>query len=324
MIEAGRTSEDLRGRNLPNFLIGGAAQSGTSALSLSIAQHPQVFMPARTVPEPHYFLKMAEYEKGLADYAETWFAEARDEVAIGEKSSSYLFGGEAVARRIKNDLGPVRLIFTLRNPIERSWAHYRFSALNGIESLCFEDALQQEASRVAELTGPWAEIQPFNYTGRGLYAKQLEPFLEIFGAENILILKSEEIRNAEIGTFTKIFDFLGVDTSFHPVQVPSYNSPTVRDPVDQARCRQVFENRFGEVLRAVRAGGDRTRYATTDEERRALEVLANNLCYDPKPMSGQARQLLGTVFLSDLATLKRYVPFEIDDWYLDALQATKS
>lgn len=323
MIKAGRASEGLSGHTLPNFLIGGAAQSGTSALALSIAQHPQVFMPARTVPEPHYFLKTAEYGKGLAAYTEAWFADVQGEVAVGEKSSSYLFGGETVAQRIMNDLGSVRLIFTLRNPIERSWAHYRFSALNGIEPLCFEEALRQEADRVAELTGPWAEIQPFNYTGRGLYAKQLEPFLEIFGSENILILKSEDIRREGSDTYAKIFDFLGVEVDFQPVRVPSYNSPTVRDPADQARCRRVFENRFGEVLKAVRTDSDLAPYASTDEERHALEVLVHNLCYDPKPMSGQARQLLGAAFLSDLATLKRYVPFDIEDWYLDAEKASK-
>ena len=314
---------DTSGHVFPNFLIGGAAQSGTSFLAMSVAQHPQVFMPARSVPEPHYFLKTAEYDKGLGAYAESWFSGARGEIAVGEKSSSYLFGGETVARRIINDLGSVRLIFALRNPIERTWAHYRFSALNGLETLDFEDALRQEDSRNEALTGKWAEIQPFNYTGRSRYAEQLMPFRELFGPENILVIKSETLQRDPNETFARLFKFLGVDPSFQPASVSAHRSPTVRNLVDQARCREVFGDRFGEVLKAVRMGADLDRHAATAEEREALDVLVNNLSHDPPQMSKAARQHLGDLFLPDLEALRRLVPFSIDDWHVDASESAK-
>src|SRR3546814_16352010 len=89
---------------LPNLLIGGAAQSGTSFIAISIAQHPDISMPTRTVPEPHFFLKSWEYPKGLDVYSQNWFASATAEAAVGEKSLPYLLGGRTITKWIQRDL----------------------------------------------------------------------------------------------------------------------------------------------------------------------------------------------------------------------------
>ena len=39
----------------------------------------------------------------------------------------------------------------------------------------------------------WSEIQPFNYTGRSFYAKQIKEFLKFFSKKNILLIKSENL-----------------------------------------------------------------------------------------------------------------------------------
>ena len=150
----------------PNFIIGGTAAGGTSFLSAILVQHPEIYLPVEMRPEPHYFYKSWEYKKGLDYYLERWFKNVPETaIAVGERSSSYLFGGESVAKKIAAVYPNMKFIFTLRNPIERTWANYRYTVLQGLEKYSFEEALANEKKRVEEQSGIWAEIQPYNYTG---------------------------------------------------------------------------------------------------------------------------------------------------------------
>lgn len=123
---------------------------------------------------------MGVQEKGLDYYLSRWFSDVPSSaIAIGERSSSYLFGGRQVAEKIANAYPQMKFVFTLRNPIERTWANYRYTVLQGLEDLV-DEALKNETRRVNEQSGIWAEIQPYNYTGRGWYASQLKQYLEFF------------------------------------------------------------------------------------------------------------------------------------------------
>ena len=147
----------------PNFIVGGTAAGGTSFLTSILVQHPQIYLPKEMRPEPHFFYKSWEFEKGINYYLKRWFWNVpSSSVAIGERSSSYLFGGEAVANKIFHAYPDMRFVFTLRNPIERTWANYRYKVLQGLEDLPFEDALKNEILRISQQEGIWAEIQPNN------------------------------------------------------------------------------------------------------------------------------------------------------------------
>ena len=59
----------------PNFIIGGIVAGGTSFLSSAITQHPQIYLPKVTRPEPSFFYKSWEYEKGMEYYRNKYFHE---------------------------------------------------------------------------------------------------------------------------------------------------------------------------------------------------------------------------------------------------------
>lgn len=280
----------------------------------SLQQHPEIFMPRRHVPEPHFFLKSWEYARGIEHYQREWFVEVGGEKAVGEKSSSYLFGGRTAAARINRWLPEVGLIVTLRNPVERAWANYRFTVLNGLESLSFDQALRFEADRVASQTGHWREIQPFNYTGRGMYAAQITEFLEVFEPRQLLILKTDDLTNQPGLQFERIFRFLDVDVSFKLEPVPRFTSWSVCDPALQVRCREKFGERFEQILRDVRSQTDRSSVPVQDSERSLMSSLVDNLKPGKGVMSSTARQYLQDVFRDDLLALRELVEFDIDDW----------
>jgi len=104
---------------LPNFLICGTSAGGTSFLSSVLVQHPEIYLPREMRPEPHYFYYSWKFAKPISWYESTWFSDATDEKAIGERSSSYMFGVH-VAQNIFRYLPDVKMIFMLRNPIERA------------------------------------------------------------------------------------------------------------------------------------------------------------------------------------------------------------
>ena len=86
---------------LPNFLIVGAAKSGTSSLHNYLNQHPEVFMPTfnkegMKVKEPRFLIKdlvQHRVHNGVWTFEEyqSLFADVKDEKAIGESTVLYLY-----------------------------------------------------------------------------------------------------------------------------------------------------------------------------------------------------------------------------------------
>jgi len=299
---------------LPNFLIGGAAAAGTSFLSASVTQHPEIYLPEKLEPEPHFFYKSWEYEKGAKYYETNWFSSVKNEKAIGERSSSYLFGGTEVAKKIKALLPDAKLIFVLRNPIERTWANYRFTVLNGLEDLPFKDALRNEKNRIAKQSGKWAEIQPHNYTGRGFYARQLKEYLRFFPAKNILLIKSEDMGSAPQEAFRKVFDFLEVDKNYIPSVPSNFTSLSVKDPARQMYFRKYFGDRFARIIEAIRKDKDPLAYLQDGTEKKTLLELMDNLKGVKEETGKEERAYLQDFFQDDMNELKELVKFSIEDW----------
>ena len=302
--------------NHPNFIIGGTAAGGTSFLSAILVQHPQIYLPKDMRPEPHYFYKSWEYQKGLDYYLKRWFLSIpQDAIAIGERSSSYLFGGKSVAKKIFDTYPGMRFIFTLRSPVERTWANYRYTVLQGLEDLSFEDALKKEADRVAAQTGIWAEIQPHNYTGRGFYARQLRDYLTFFPKESILIIKSELLSSQTNTELRKIYNFLGLSVQeFDFIRAPDHTSNNVINPKLQMNLRHYFGNRFDKVIEAIRREEDLNIFNKCSLDSEKLELLLHNMKDSKAPMPTAARSYLNNLFAPDIAELSHLVDFDLSDW----------
>ena len=193
---------------LPDFIIGGAPRSGTTWLYSLLARHPDVYMAAPVTPEPKFFLVDEIYEKGLHFYAKTWFAAAGGRCA-GEKSTDYLESAPA-AERIARDLPGVKLVFILREPVDRAYSNYLWTRMNGLEHEDFETALQHEERRERELPARLKFTRPFSYFSRGLYADLLAPYVERFPHEQMLIPRFEDIGSKPAALAERLQRFLGL------------------------------------------------------------------------------------------------------------------
>jgi len=201
---------------LPDFLVIGVARSGTTSLYHYLKNHPQIYLPAKKHPEPHFFLKNDEYKKGVYYYSNKYFKNVNHDKKAGEISTSYIYQ-PYVAKRIKKHIPKVKLIAMLRNPIERSFSNYVFTYNNGLDSLSFEEAIRQEKKRIAKPESQFhTEVKPHAYMDRGRYYKQLMEYIKYFSPAQIHIILFEDFISNTLKELKKVFKFLGVDSTFIP------------------------------------------------------------------------------------------------------------
>lgn len=190
---------------LPDFVIGGAQKAGTTALHEILRLHPELHLPAQP-QEIHYFDIDEHYRRGPDWYRRHFRGAGPAHVAVGQTCPSYLFDPR-VPERMARALPDVRLVFLLRNPVDRAYSHYWHSVKYGFEHLPFEEALARETDR---LTGDPRTFYNLSYAARGRYADQLERFLAHYPRERILLLLTEDLNRDPARVLDRCFAFLGV------------------------------------------------------------------------------------------------------------------
>ena len=299
---------------LPNFLIAGVVASGTSFLSSALSHHPNIYLPKIQRPEPNFFHYSWKFEQGIEWYKKTFFDTVGTQKAIGERSS-LLLNSKVAAKRIKKTLPNVKLIFCLRNPIERAWANYRFTVLEGLEDLNFKTALELETKRMETAKGKWREVQPHAYVTRSLYSASLQEYFELFERNQILILKSEDLGLHPQENFKKVCEFLEVSFSAQLPLPPKHSSPSVKDPSVQMGLRNYFEGRFPEVIEFIRKEKDFLPLVKNDEDKLKFELLSANLVDGGKfSLTNENRQRLNKLLAEEILRLRDMIDFSIEDW----------
>lgn len=179
---------------LPTFLIIGAAKSGTTSLWQYVRQHPQVFVP--DVKEPGFFVQEIGWRYGVPWY-ERLFADAGDALAIGEASPAYTMypALAGVPERIASVVPDVRMIYLMRDPIERMRSGYVHRLETGEEHQPIRRALLFDAT----------------YVNLSRYALQLGQYFNCFPRSQFLLLTAEDLRDRRSATMHRVFDFIGVD-----------------------------------------------------------------------------------------------------------------
>jgi len=212
----------------PTFFIIGAAKSGTSSLYNYLKQHPEIFMSP--IKEPHFFSfnSSSKMTRGPGDPIfkaitdlhnyKHLFDGVKDEKAIGEASTSYLYRPEAPTR-IKNMLPKSKFIAILRNPVDRAFSAYMHVVRDNRETAKnFSEALLLENSRI---NAGWEPIWHFTNVGR--YYNQLSRYYNLFDHDQIRVFLYEDLLEDQMKLLYDIFEFLEVDADFNPESLVRFN-----------------------------------------------------------------------------------------------------
>jgi hypothetical protein len=175
----------------PDFVGVGAQRSGTTWWFDLLLSHPQIRPPRGRRKELHFFDRFGGeemHDHHIAEYHEL-FRRRRRQVT-GEWTPRYM-GDPWTARLLLRAAPDARLLVLLRDPIERyrsGIVHRAFRGPDRRQALISSDAIE-----------------------RGRYGTQIRRLLEVFPAEQLLVLQYERCVEDPVGQYRRTLAHLGVD-----------------------------------------------------------------------------------------------------------------
>ncbi|MGB7519477.1 MAG: sulfotransferase domain-containing protein [Spirulinaceae cyanobacterium] len=202
--------------NLPNFLIIGAMKAGTTSLYNYLEQHPQIYMSS--LKEPNFFSYKGNKQQPITTKEEycSLFTQVRDEIAIGEASTTYLSSRQA-PNKIYQMIPQVKLIAILRDPAERAYSQYLMHYRS-------KNLVLEEKEILNGFTQSIAEKRP-GLVGGGRYYNCLKRYLNVFDPNQLKICFFEDLKTQPTSLLQELFAFLQVENDFIVTQSSkAYNS----------------------------------------------------------------------------------------------------
>ena len=203
---------------LPTFLLAGAAKSGTTTLWNHLQTHSEVCMAS--IKEPRFFTRQAgdgsqghqvdqpypgRYDQGLKWYRGL-FATCSNAKARGEASTAYLVAPDSPGL-IQATIPEVRLIFILRDPVERLYSNYWQDIKSGFNLPAF-DRLVQDAH---------PSLSRFKANSR--YELHLARYLQKFKREQIAIFLFEDLLQNPAKLVQQMYRHIGVRADVLPLDL---------------------------------------------------------------------------------------------------------
>lgn len=198
-----------------DFLLCGAQKAGTTTLHHLLRSTQGIWMPEKK--ELHYFdTELFDDDRDFENYHRNFEQNLKSQLIVGEATPIYIYWPNCLSR-IKQYNPQIKLIASLRNPIERAYSAWRMEKNRGMENLSFLDAIRSEPKRLLGSPSiPSLAHRHFSYVDRGFYAKQLDVACALFSREQILLIDFQDLVNDASATCRKILDFLGLDESMPP------------------------------------------------------------------------------------------------------------
>jgi len=233
----------------PEFIIAGAMKGGTTAIRVNFSRHPEVFMSnifskeriskelsdnyvyddfddvtISKNGEMDFFNVDKNYYCGLNSYFK-FFKKWDNQKVVAECSANYLYLDEwpNTHYRIKGAMPDVNLIFSIRDPISRSFSHWNhiqqerpYWGRHYIDKT-FYDCVAES----------WCPI-----ITRSKYIENLKKYLKLFDREKMLILIQEQIVKNVPKEYNKICNFMNIGKFSKDHQYAMAHRRTYEEKID--------------------------------------------------------------------------------------------
>jgi hypothetical protein len=232
------------------------------------------------------------------------FSRVQNQTAVGEASTAYLFD-KAAPKIIKEQLGTVRIIIILRDPVAMSYSLYNHQLRKEGETIeNFEEALAKEEER---RTDPgfkktcYGWHANYYYHQRASYYHQVKRYMDTFGEENILVILFEELAGETLSVVKKIFRFLGVDEAFVP-------DIKVHNPAGNILNIPMFWKDTGLFLKTFQFVFSRNLI------KKVPHLLRNIGRKPPQPLNEATAKKLRKRFYEDICRLEELIGKDLSAW----------
>jgi len=232
-----------------NLFVVGAMKAGTTSFMEVLSQHSEIYVSP--IKEPNYFvtdLPKLLYEPSRFFSIENYFQKnfpaslhitkleklthyqklfslQKGEKHLAEGSTLYLHAPE-VAQKIYDYNPDAKIIIVTRNPLQRSFSHYRMLVGLSRETREFQEIVENEIVDYEKGNLPW-----HSYIGMSFYKYPIDRYTSLF--KNVCILSFEDLLKDRETTFKKLASFLEIE-SFPDFEVGNIN------PTRNLRFKKMF------------------------------------------------------------------------------------
>lgn len=200
-----------------NLIIGGVHKAGTTSLYTYLSWHPEVC--ASEIKETHFFSgEDVKFSGGVKhrNYSD-FFGHCSDKKVRVESSPEYIYGKKEVAQRIRASLPNVKLVFILRNPVDKivsSFAHQKKKLLIP-ENVSFN----QYANEKLNFSSLQAAVESGGSEAKELldasYIDFLPDWFDYFETSDIKILFFDDLVHSPSILVKEVCSFVGIDDDFY-------------------------------------------------------------------------------------------------------------
>jgi len=199
-----------------NFFCIGAQKAGTTTLHNILKQHPDIYLPQ--IKEAQFFDLNERYSKGIDFYYNQFYTDYQDEKIMGNINPNLSIDNRSIDRIIETyGRNNIKILFILRNPVERAHSHYLMSKMRGYETLTFKEAIIKEKERISnpKIHNEYKtkelghfEKNHYGYIYRSRYLKTINKIISEFPVYNTKILLFEDFLKDKHSFIGEILNFL--------------------------------------------------------------------------------------------------------------------
>lgn len=209
-----------------NLVLPGFPKSGTSSLHVYLDMHPEISMSQNK--EPHFFNDEEKYQSGPSGHNDLFGASSSAKL-YGESSTTYCIS-ELACKRISESLRQPKIIFLMRDPVQRTLSHYKWLCALGHESRPLSEAIEGDGYGF-EFRKNWGGNFK-SYLQFSQYQQYVPMWQKEFGHENVLLLSTEQLAESPNATLEKVWGFLDVE----PIDI---NQPVTSNKTSDIRARKL-------------------------------------------------------------------------------------
>lgn len=285
--DSSRSIDRSKESKLVDFMVIGAQKCGTTTLAAQLASHTDVC-----------FCK--EKEPGFFNAHENWFEKLDEYHALytpdegqlcGEASTMYTFFPEYLdtPERLYAYNPNLKLIYVMRDPIERVASLYAHNVVRNIEKRAPAEAVLQDPS----------------YVNRSRYGMQLRPYIKLFGRDQILPIVFEEYIADQANTLEQVASFLGISADGFGNDEESHNHKTVGTPyLKYEFIRQITSSNLFQSYRLY----------VPEKLRFALRGLVSNTLNEKPEFPTALRETLYRLLFDDIASVEDLLGRPVEAW----------